>query len=1538
MNVLNEKLNYANFRQLIKLAFGAAVFILFFGIATTRAEINISNTPLLVTQAVPSLVMLNVSNDNQLYFQAYPDYADLTGDGAANTTYTHSFDYYGYFDAYKCYSYSGGVFAPAAITSTKYCAGSQWSGNFLNWLTMARIDVVRKILYGGYRSTDSASQTILERTYLPNDAHSWVRFYDGSDIDQLTPFSLSTETISTSSSEIAIPTGDRNNSSSRRTFATSWTSNNQVQIGDQIVIEDQSDPANKRMYGVVIAKSGSNIEIQITASTGAGQTGSAWNLTNSSRRGVSFCNTTVSSTTQSQNVTDPPLLRVAQGNYSLWTANERWQCRWSNEKNRTGHDEMRVGGFNFSNGNVYSASGLFANSDNPVRNQVGLGLGDYTVRVEVCTSNLIGQENCKQYPAGNYKPIGLLQSYADEGNIHFGLLTGSYTNNLSGGVLRKNISSFDNELTLATGQFVTPSAGGSIVRSLDVLRLYGYNHSTGVYSGAGDNCDVGVTKSQITSGGRCRNWGNPQAEMFLESLRYFAGKSPTSAFAVSGSDQLTGLISDSWQDPLSQNNWCAVSSIINFNASVSSFDGNQLSGFSNIGTGSIDTWTNKVGTGEGLDSQSRFYGGSNALCTAKTISSLSGVTGLCPEAPNQDGTFHIAGLAHYAYTESIRSDLKNNDDETADIQIKTYGVTLAPAVPRINIPKPGETATTVTILPACENKGDGGLRCALSDFRIIEQDIAAGTGKFFIQWDVHEWGSDFDMDINGTLSYQITDNNITVTTQTWAQSSSRQTGFGYIISGTTQDGYHAHSGINNYDYTDPTGVLGCNNCAVNAASTSHTYSLGGTVAQLLREPAFYAAKWGGFNKHESVEFPDDVASWDRDGDGMPDNYFFAIDPARLAESMSTIFEIISDQRAVAAAAVSSPFLSDETLIFTAGFNSEDWSGELKAHRVQDYKTSYAGCEAGSKLQFKVNRNLFTTKIDYIPGDTTQHTTEGVILDFGQLSASQQTALNASDDLGAERISWLENTSTYSSFRDLEGKVLGDIVSSNPALVRQRYQGFSRLIDAPSFRNSPSVIYVGSNGGMLHAFKADCDNNDCSKINVSCGGLFDELFAFVPGELLSETKDSTTAPINALMEIDYIENGKRFFVDGTPTIEEVYIDNEWKRVLVGTMGAGGRSVFALDVTEPQSFSAAKVLWEFSDPDLGYGVHEAKIARLQDEKWVAIFGNGYNSDQHRAMLFIVNLSTGELITKIDTETGDSANPNGLAIPAWTDWPNADIKARSIYAGDLLGNLWRFNVTHNNASQWDATKIFAAVNDGDQTQPITSAPYVGAISKEDGSEALIVSFGTGSYFRTSDQDLPNASIQTLYGIVDDANGTIDRNDLVEQTIVLQQVKNFVNDGVENNFNIRVLSDNAVDLSAKNGWYVDLDIADGERVVNGPERQSVTRIRFSTLIPNPDNDPCAPSASGNFMDLDLLTGGRTTNSVFDLDGSGTFDEDDMIEVNGELVAVSGIEFGTGERIRVVSTIDASIGRAVTGGGEISDFGIDLEGKQGRQSWQQLR
>ncbi len=269
---------------------------------------SLAQAPLFLVTSAEPLVMLNLSNDHQLFFKAYDDWSDIDGDPndqpAEETTYEHQIEYYGYFNSHICYNHNGTEFVPAGDASANgnFCDGiaGDWSGNFLNWATMTRMDSVRKLLYGGFRSTDTASTTILERTFLPTDAHSFVKYYnDPATISRLTPY---------------------------------------------------------------------NAEISI-------------------------CNTTYAAAGNSRDVTAPPLMRIAQGNFSMWTGHEGRQCNWSEESNT-------------SNNNQPAITEIDAATTPPSRNAAGSR--ELVVRVQVCVPGFEAldqppaepkeRHNCQRYP------------------------------------------------------------------------------------------------------------------------------------------------------------------------------------------------------------------------------------------------------------------------------------------------------------------------------------------------------------------------------------------------------------------------------------------------------------------------------------------------------------------------------------------------------------------------------------------------------------------------------------------------------------------------------------------------------------------------------------------------------------------------------------------------------------------------------------------------------------------------------------------------------------------------------------------------------------------------------------------------------------------------------------------------------------------------------------------------------------------------------------------------------------------------------------
>ena len=445
----------------IKRILSAAVAL---SVATQPAQaalLTLASQPIYLGAAIPPVVMLNVGRDHQLHYKAYTDYSDLDEDGVLETTYKHTITYYGYFDSFKCYTYSSSNnrFEPFGATANKYCEGAnagRWAGNFLNWVSMTRIDAVRKLLYGGLRSTDTATNTVLERSYLPPDAHSFAKFYGGKDeagtddFHKLTPFTSSdirtTTNTTVAADNITIGSGSK-------TFNVVSVGNlAPLVIGDAVKARMTASPTNF-MIGRVTAIAGSAVTIDVDANTGSTGAGSAvaWTIENLTQVGVSFCNVTMGATTGAQQLsqtnTNPPLLKAARGNFSLWSSMERYQCHWDEDSSNPGKGAAFVN--TRWNGNVPSASGIFSNAGEPSTGTHRLGGTDFIVRVQVCVSTLLGTEKCKEYATNNaFKPIGLVQTYGEPGLLRFGLMTGSYAKNMSGGVLRKNPGALSDEITV----------------------------------------------------------------------------------------------------------------------------------------------------------------------------------------------------------------------------------------------------------------------------------------------------------------------------------------------------------------------------------------------------------------------------------------------------------------------------------------------------------------------------------------------------------------------------------------------------------------------------------------------------------------------------------------------------------------------------------------------------------------------------------------------------------------------------------------------------------------------------------------------------------------------------------------------------------------------------------------------------------------------------------------------------------------------------------------------------------------------------------
>ncbi|MGX2033040.1 PilC/PilY family type IV pilus protein [Methylocaldum gracile] len=592
---------------------------------------------------------------------------------------------------------------------------------------------------------------------------------------------------------------------------------------------------------------------------------------------------------------------------------------------------------------------------------------------------------------------------------------------------------------------------------------------------------------------------------------------------------------------------------------------------------------------------------------------------------------------------------------------------------------------------------------------------------------------------------------------------------------------------------------------------------------------------------------------------------------------SVVNAVTAANPSFAALAANSTSIQSGAVLFQARFDTRDWHGQLIAYPVQGDGSVGSPYWDAATIPAPGSRNIFTWT-----GASGQS-----FSDCTNLSASQKAVLDTDssgvvDNLCSDRLNWLRGSHSDEqrnggAFRNRVASIvdiadsdgdgnrsesvnvewwLGDIIDSDPAFVKAEDYGYSEGTSAlaeperssySAFVSGKSsrtpAVYVGANDGMLHAFRADVGSADSGK----------ELFAYVPAGVYDNLSKLTNPAYT-----------HKYFVDGSPQVSDAYLSGDWKTVLVGGLGAGGKSIYALDISDPDGFNASNVLWEYSDAtDLGYTFSQPQIARLNNGQWAAIFGNGYNSASDKAFLYVVNLSNGSQIAKI--AAGDSTS-NGLSTPVLYD-ANNDKIIDYAYAGDLQGNLWKFDLSALTLAN-GGNPLFTATNANGEVQPITVQPVIG----NHPNGGVLIYFGTGRYLTATDPS--NIEVQSFYAIWDKPNeiGTVPRdNDHIQAQTITTETTEF-------GFGQRETSNNTVDWGSKRGWYLDLvppSGAAGERVISRALLKH-DRIIFVTVIPS--SDPCVSGGDSWLMELDAVTGGRTSISNFDFNADNVFDDADKL------------------------------------------------------------
>lgn len=626
-------------------------------------------------------------------------------------------------------------------------------------------------------------------------------------------------------------------------------------------------------------------------------------------------------------------------------------------------------------------------------------------------------------------------------------------------------------------------------------------------------------------------------------------------------------------------------------------------------------------------------------------------------------------------------------------------------------------------------------------------------------------------------------------------------------------------------------------------------------------------------------------------------FFSASNPEELVDSLVQVITGINDDDA-SGASVSINGLEGGTAeqLFQTSYYP-NWTGDLKAFLV-DSNTGEANTgeddeqwSASDELQnmdWEVNRKIATS-----------NGSSGVVFSTTALTTALKAQIHTDATTADDIIDYIRGD-TVSGYRTRE-KLLGDMIHSAPAY----YNG---------------TVFVGANDGMLHAFNSDTGY---------------ERFAFIPNLVLEN--------LNELADVSY---DHKYFVDGTPVIAKY----DGNALLVCGLGKGGKGYFALDVTDADGFHsdesdndaestlASMFKWEFPSSstsayqdDMGYSFSTPTVAETYDGNHAVIVGNGYNSTNGVATLFVINADTGGVLASISTGVGCSATPNGLSSPAVVDVDN-DYVADFVYAGDLYGNLWKFDLTDSDPTNWGVA--FADSGSTPQPlfasgQPITTRPDVMFHYEKFG---LMVVFGTGQYL--GDPDASDTSVQSVYGIWDysmnedkgEYLGSFDRstpalsNEPTGVTLLMQEEVDQQTDS--NSTTWRTLSDNeaiwttdtdntdeqtgsalgsgvtqyenpAVDTGAGNteahaGWYFDLPQS-GERVVVDVRIWDGVAIVISYT---PSGSLCSGGGTSFLHVMNACTGGRLTDPFLDLTGDDLIGEDDMVNVDGDSVPPTAVEW----------------------------------------------
>lgn len=721
--------------------------------------------------------------------------------------------------------------------------------------------------------------------------------------------------------------------------------------------------------------------------------------------------------------------------------------------------------------------------------------------------------------------------------------------------------------------------------------------------------------------------------------------------------------------------------------------------------------------------------------------------------------------------------------------------------------------------------------------------------------------------------------------------------------------------------TQPTGVSNSRSLMAGLAWQAHTSdqrpdlpdvpgSLGQTIdtywLDVLEYQSFQplnkfwlAAKYGGFSiprGFDPATFTGDIpqAWWSTTGQTIggspkPDNYFTAGNPADMVAGLNAAFSRIATQiRPLGTSlATASPQVSASgSAVYRASYDASTWSGEVSAGVLRlaadgtPTVTPAWNLSARMDTQFRGEGwNSARRVVTWDPAGRRAVPVRSSTLRTIRISPTQ-TMLDAVDPgwtVAADPedfVDWLRGDRRFEAGQAAAGagkfrtraSLLADITGARltvvgpPNLVLGDATNPGYAAFRAAWASRPTMVYVGTNGGMLHAVRGDLAGDDAGR----------EVFSYVPSALFAGPNG--TPQTDGLVALANPEFVHRNYVNATPQAFDVDFARTradsgfglvggspaWRTVLIGGLGKGGRSLYALDVTDPAGIrtggpvadgegdAAARVLWEFRDDDLGFTFGDPVVVKTPQHGWVVVVGSGYNNASGRGYFFLINPRNGALIEKVAVDAGARDAQAGLAwvTPFFVD--RSDGTADAVYAGDLLGNVWRLDLTATGGTLPPPVRLAVLTDASGTPQPVTSAPAV-AVHPATGRRTVLV--GTGRLL--DDSDVASSARQSFYALFDGTGSSFSATGPAAGAFPIRRSALVP---------VTDLRTGAVVPPDGAGWWLDLDrdLGDGQtdprwRVIT-PASTFESLVAFAALLPG--GDVCAPGGTSRAFIVDTATG----------------------------------------------------------------------------------